>query len=170
MGMMKSLNVSKILGGGKAGPGKTLAVTKWFFDSPKVASMMDAASVKVLSKFGAYVRRTMRSSIRRAKGSSKPGNPPKSHGADLLKKFIFFAFDPQTRSVVIGPERLNAKVGDTPRVLEFGGRNEIATYRKRKIVARRIVNIKARPYANPALKKDEPKLPAMWRDAARVKV
>lgn len=170
MGYMKNQGISKMLKGGSGGkPGSSFAVTKWFLDAPAVVNAVDKATRRVLSRFGAYVRRTMKTSIRQSKKTSAPGSPPRSH-AGLLKKFIFFAFDPASWSVVIGPERLNAKVGNVPEVLEHGGRNTVATYRRRgrkRLVSKRTVNIKARPYARPALEKEQPKLPAMWADSVR---
>jgi len=166
MGYMKNLGVQKMLGSGPGG--KTLKVTAWFFDAPAVLKAVDTGTIKVLSKFGAFVRRTMKSSIRKRKRYSNPGDPPSSH-VGLLKDFIFFSFDPQNRSVVIGPEKLNAKIGSTPEALEYGGSNVIATYRKRKVVSKHTVNIKARPYARPALEKELPKLPEMWRNSVKSK-
>ena len=165
MGYMNNLGVQKMLGSGPGG--KTLKVTAWFFDAPAVLKAVDAGTIKVLSKFGAFVRRTMKSSIRKRRKSSEPGKPPSSH-TGLLKQFIFFSFDPRNRSVVIGPEKLNAKIGSTPEVLEYGGSNVIATYRK-KVVSKHTVSIKARPYARPALEKELPKLPEMWRNSVKSK-
>ena len=167
---MKNQGVSKILGG--SGGGNSLRVTKWFFDAPAVVNAVDAATRKTLSKFGAFVRRTMRSSIRKAKSPSKPGNPPHSH-TGLLKQFTFFSFDPTSRSVVIGPERLNAVLtGNVPEVLEYGGtaRNRVVTrVNGKKSVTVRTSTIKARPFANPALAKELPKLPEMWRNSVKSK-
>ena len=76
-------------------------VKQLFFDSPKVVRAVDRTTRRVLSKFGAFVRRTARSSIRKRKRTSEPGSPPSSH-TGLLKRFIFFGYDAQKRSVVIG--------------------------------------------------------------------
>ena len=70
-----------------------------FFDSKKVVNATTRAERKVLSRFGAYVRRSARSSIRKRKKVSEPGKPPSSH-TGLLKRFIFFAYDPGRKSVV----------------------------------------------------------------------
>lgn len=165
MGYTKAQNVQKMMGHGpRAGRGQSFSVTSWFFDSPKVMNAVDAAGRKVLSRFGSFVRRTMRGSIRKRKRAAKPGQAPSSR-TGLLKKFIYFSFDPRTRGVVIGPERLNAKVGDTPHVLEYGGSHTIATYRKKngkRTVTCRRVTLKPHPYARPALAKELPKLPGMW--------
>jgi len=68
-------------------------IKQLFFDSPKVVRAVDRTTRRVLSKFGAFVRRTARSSIRKRKRISEPGSPPSSHSG-LLKKFIFFGYDP----------------------------------------------------------------------------
>jgi hypothetical protein len=131
-------------------------ITKLFFDKKAVTSKTDRATRKVLSRFGAFVRRTARSSIRKRKKPAPPGSPPSSH-IGLLKKFIFFGYEPQKRSVVIGPVQLTQKGrGEAPRLLEHGG---TGTVRKKR------VRYQARPFMVPAFEKEQPKLPAMWRDS-----
>jgi len=137
-----------------------------FFDSKKVIDATTRAERKVLSRFGAYVRRSARSSIRKRKRASAPGQPPSSH-TGLLKRFIFFAYDPGRKSVVIGPARLNQKVGNAPHALEHGGRSRVTAGRRRRRRVTRTVTIGARPFMGPAFDKEKPKLPAMWRDSIR---
>lgn len=133
-----------------------------FFDRKSVISKVDAASRKVLSKFGAFVRRSAKSSIRKRKKPAPPGSPPSSH-TGLLKKFIFFGYDPDPGSVVIGPTRLNQKGrGEAPPLLEYGGKATLKRRGKRKRTT-----YKARPYMGPAFEKEKPQLPAMWRDSVR---
>ena len=137
-------------------------ITKLFFDKKAVTSKVDAAKRGVLSKFGAFVRRAARSSIRKRKKPAPPGEPPSSH-VGLLKKFIYFGFDPARQSVVIGPVRLSQKGrGEAPHLLEYGGTGTVQ--RKGK---RRQAKIRARPFMGPAFEKEQPKLPAMWRDSVR---
>ena len=137
-------------------------VKQLFFDSPKVVRAVDRTTRRVLSKFGALVRRTARSSIRKRKRISEPGSPPSSHSG-LLKKFIFFGYDPAKRSVVIGPERLTQRGrGEAPHLLEYGGTGSVQ--RKGK---RRRAKVRARPFMGPAFEKEEPKLAAMWRDSIK---
>jgi len=137
-------------------------VKQLFFDSPKVVRAVDRTTRRVLSKFGAFVRRTARSSIRKRKRISEPGSPPSSHSG-LLKKFIFFGYDPAKRSVVIGPERLTQRGrGEAPHLLEYGGTGSVQ--RKGK---RRRAKVRARPFMGPAFEKEEPKLAAMWRDSIK---
>lgn len=97
-------------------------VKRLFFDSRAVTSRVDPAKRRVLSRFGAFVRTRSKSSIRKRKAASRPGAPPSSH-TGLLKKFIFFSYEPQKESVVIGPEKLSGRAGrDVPEILEDGGR------------------------------------------------
>ena len=94
---------------------------KFFFDSREVITRVDRTTRQVLSKFGRYVRADARQSIRKRKKASAPGKPPSSH-TGLLKRFIFFAYDLNSRSVVIGPERLpGSGYGEAPSILEYGG-------------------------------------------------
>ncbi|NLX60072.1 MAG: hypothetical protein GXY74_13420 [Phycisphaerae bacterium] len=135
-----------------------------FFDRKAVMSKVDAATRKVLSKFGAFVRQSAKSSIRKRKKPAPPGSPPSSH-VGLLKKFIFFGYDPSAGrgSVVIGPARLNQKGrGEAPPLLEYGGKTTLIRRGKKKRTT-----YKARPYMGPAFEKEKPQLPAMWRDSVR---
>jgi len=172
-----------------------------FFDTKKVIDATTRAERKVLSGFGAFVRRSAKSSIRPApalklaemtteqraafkrataiakrKGQprpkrprtsepSRPGTPPYSR-TGLLKRFIFFAFDPGRHSVVIGPARLGQKMGDAPAALECGGRSRVIRRRGKERQVCTVI-IRARPFMGPAFEKEKPKLPAMWRDSVR---
>ena len=142
-----------------------MSVRRMFFDRKAVTSRVDRATRRVLSKFGAFVRRGAKSSIRRRKRASAPGEPPSSHSG-LLRRFIFFGYDRTRRSVVIGPQMLNQKVGDAPHALEHGGTSTVVEGTRRKRRKRR-VKISARPFMGPAFERERPKLPAMWRDSVR---
>lgn len=143
-----------------------------FFDSSKVIRAVDRATRRVLSKFGAYVRTAAKSSIRKRKGASEPGKPPSSH-TGLLKRYLYFGYEPDRQSVVIGPARMNVKSGSIPETLEYGGTTTIRSGRyrtnegKRRFKSTRRVQIAARPFMQPALQQELPKLPAMWRDSVR---
>jgi hypothetical protein len=173
---------------------------EFFFDRDVVMKAVDGARLKVLSQAGAFVRRTAQQSIRPGvrtiKGvskrtqPSKPGKPPKSW-TGLLKNFIFFAFDPTTKSVVVGPTPLNQHHvvggqltrGAVPQVLEKGGTIGIREYqlsgglwvpygrrarsRQGRPVRVRNVNIAARPYMGPSLLKNVSKFPSLWERSVR---
>ena len=137
-------------------------IKKCFFDRQAVISRVEPATRRVFSKFGAFVRRTAKGSIRNRQRPALPGSPPSSH-TGLLKKFIFFGFDPDARSVVIGPTRLDRRgQGEAPSLLEYGGQTTLVRRGKRERAAYR-----ARPYMGPAFDKEQPKLPAMWRDSVK---
>jgi hypothetical protein len=136
-----------------------------FFDSKAVRSAVDRTTRRVLSRFGAFVRTAAKHSIRKRKRISAPGEPPSSH-TGLLRRFIFFGYDRGRRSVVIGPERANRKIGDAPAALEYGGTSTVVEglrNRRRK----RSIRIAARPYMGPAFEQEKPKLPAMWRSSVK---
>ncbi len=140
-----------------------LRIKQMFFDRPKVKRAVDAARRRVLSKAGAFIRQTARTSIRKRKGTSKPGSPPYSH-VGLLRRFILFGYDRQSESVVIGP--VGIKGSTAPRVLEQGGTTTVTRGRRGKRTERR-VRVAARPYMNPALEKERPKLPELWRNSVK---
>lgn len=101
-----------------------------FFDRQVVLDSMDKAERKVLSKFGAFVRKRARTSIRKRKKPSAPGTPPSSH-VGSLRRGILFAFEPEQHTVVIGPLFFPKGTGKrtgviqrshtVPEILEYGG-------------------------------------------------
>jgi hypothetical protein len=130
-----------------------------FFDSKKVKSAVDKATVRVLSRFGFLVRRDAKRSIRTRRDASKRGMPP-TNKTGLLKNFIFFVFDDKSNSVVIGPAKLSGVKGrDVPKSLEYGGPSRSADGS--------LLNVGPRPFMNPALDRNLPQLPQMWRDSVR---
>ena len=131
-----------------------------FFDRQVVTNAADRAQRNVLSKFGAFVRQTARTSIRKRKAISEPGRPPSSH-TGLLKRNIFFVFSPETRSVVIGPILLNQRT-DAPRLLEHG---DTVIGKKRNKRVR--MKYRARPFMGPAFDREQQKLPDLWRNSVR---
>jgi hypothetical protein len=131
-----------------------------FFDRAAVTSAADRGTRKVFSKFGAFVRQTAKTSIRKRKAVSEPGQPPSSH-TGLLKRNIFFVFSPETRSVVIGPILLNQRT-DAPRLLEHGD-----TVVRKKRTKRVRMKYRARPYMGPAFDREQQKLPALWRNSVK---
>lgn len=134
-----------------------------FFDRQPVMDATEKAERQRLSKFGAFVRTTAKQSIKTDDDPSAPGQPPHSH-TGLLKKFIFFGFDPVWRSVVIGPIRLN-KAGALHE-LEEGGEAIITTGPRRRRTARK-VRIRARPFMAPAFATELKKMDPLWRDAIK---
>jgi len=142
-----------------------LVTKQMFFDRNAVTSAVDRATRKVLSRFGAFVRTGARHSIRKRKCVSAPGEPPSSH-TGLLRSFIFFGYDHGRRSVVIGPQRLNQKVGDAPHALEHGGLSTVVEGLRGRRRKRR-VKIAARPFMGPAFEREKPKLPALWAKSVK---
>jgi hypothetical protein len=136
------------------------SVKNCFFDRAAVKNAVDRATLRVLSKIGAYIRQAARSSIRTRKAISQPGNPPSSHEGSL-KRLIFFSYDPAAHSVVIGPVPLHG-VAEAPPLLEFGG-----TARRVRRGKGYVANYRARPYMGPALQQELPKLPSMWANSVR---
>ena len=136
-----------------------------FFDTDRVKRAADTATRKNLSKAGAFVRTTARNSIRKRKKISEPGQPPSSHRG-LLKRFIFFGYDTERKTVVVGPMRLSQKVGAAPEALEHGGRS-VAIAGRRNRRRRRRIQVKARPFMGPALEKETPKFQGLWANSVR---
>jgi endo-1,4-beta-mannosidase len=139
---------------------------KSFFDPKKVMSATERASQRVLSKIGAFIMTSAKYSMRSPRGkknkgaSSKPGQPPNKH-TGYLAKFLYFAYEPKTMSVVIGPALLNQvqSKGVAPLALEEGG---FSTGKNRERV-----KIRKRPYMGPAYQANESKMDALWRNSVR---
>ena len=132
-----------------------------FFDRQKVLSKVSRAERRVLSRFGAYVRQDAKQRIRRRKRPSQPEESP-TNQTGLLKRHIYFLFDSDRRSVVIGPTRLSTG-SDVPATLEYGGQTVVETSDGQPVR----VAIEERPYMGPAFRQELPKVPAMWRDSVR---
>lgn len=153
---------------------KPAQAQKFFFDTKLVAESMDKATRTVLSKFGAFVRRRARSSMRRKKKISQAGQPPAAH-TGRLKELIFFAADLPNQSVVIGPVALNGDGGQVPSLLEYGGEikrslNAIGNRvgrRSRNAAKTVVMHYTARPSMHPALEEEEKNLPPLWTNSLK---
>jgi hypothetical protein len=127
-----------------------------------------AATRRALIKFGSYVRSTARQSIRSRKAASAAGSPPSSH-AGTLKRLIFFAYEPASQNVVIGPELVRATPGPStiPEALEHGGETTRRILKGRSRGLARRQTVAARPFMQPAFEKEQTKLPALWADSIK---
>jgi hypothetical protein len=147
---------------------------KTFFDRPAVKRAAGRFGSRWLARAGAFIMRAARSSMRKRKAVSEPGQPPSVH-AGHLKKGIVFGFDSGRRTVVIGPTPAwrQASSGGELRgasLLEFGG---VVTRRKDRRLRR--MRYRARPFMGPALvrgmddlgRKYPTELPRLWATSVR---
>ncbi len=149
------------------------AAKEGFFDRDKITSLVGEATIKNLSKMGAFVRQTAKKSMgRKRKHASAPGQPPSVH-LGLLKDLLFFLYDASHHSVVVGPTLINRSTG-APHTLEFGGEAEIEEFQFRrrggKTVhekVKRTVTIKPRPYMGPALEAEKPGFEKLWANSIK---
>ncbi len=159
-----------------------MRIKSMFFDAPKVKNAVDRAKRRALSKGGAFIRRSAKSSIRKRKAEAQPGKPPSSHEGSL-KRLIFFGYDEVTDSTVVGPVPFKGKAAP---LIEFGG--TIRTKRRRfvpvgkvgrgaggKFTKRKLRRVPAgtrmtyqpHPYMAPALEKNKQVLPKVWANSIR---
>ena len=125
--------------------------TKVEFDEDGLVARVAKASLAVLRRMGAYVRRAAQHKVRSSEKPSPPGTPPHSK-TGVLKRGILFGVEKRRQSVVIGPsERF---VGESMSAHEFGGR-----YRKERYPKR--------PLMGPTLKESAPRLSRLWEDAVK---
>jgi hypothetical protein len=171
-----------------------------FFDRPAVLAAVTEATRKAMSRGGAFVRTDAKGSLRYAtkkRAVSKPGNPPIVHRGDtkiggrsvsLLKEMIFFAYDPSTRSVVVGPTAINSAAKfirrgqkTVPQILEEGGEIKVVEvfhrgqWKRASIVGAakarnlpqrvRSAKIAPRPFMVPAMNRVVPKLMPLFKSS-----
>ena len=96
------------------------SANQWFLDRSAVVRLVDKKTRYVLNEFGKGTMYRDRRSQKKRLGPAPPGQPPHAH-AGLVKKFTYYKFRPETRSVIIGPELLPGKRQDNLHRLEYGG-------------------------------------------------
>lgn len=101
-----------------------LAVKEFFFDRKAVQDAIGKDMAARFLRIGGNIRTIARRSMRPAgkkDRSSKPGEAPRVRKGQL-KDLLFFAWDPSTKSLVVGPAKFpGAKGKNVPSVLERGG-------------------------------------------------
>ena len=171
-----------------AGTSTFRQVKQAFFDPSKVIKGMDRASARALSKFGAFVRTRARTSIRYRKDAAAPGQPPSAHKSGMrtktnrktgvtkrqpsspLRDNIYFYYDRETKSVIIGPTlttgqsaRGGRPQGKTvPETLEKGGRVVLPRGRAGRT---RTVTVREHPFMHPAEAAERPKLVGFFQNS-----
>lgn len=105
--------------------------SRFFLDSKKINRYISAKQRRVLNRAGAYARTVAKRSIKARKGNARAGEPPHSH-TGLLKNFIFYSYDPRTKSVVVGPQQIAAGTAGALRALEHGGQVRPKQYKREK--------------------------------------
>lgn len=156
-----------------------------FFDSDKIRDQLESKERRALSRVGSFVRRRMRSKIRKRKRPSKPGQPPSAHTTGFASlRTILFAYDQKQHSVVVGPVLLNKRQslvepvdGTVPGTLEAGGSIRIPeeSYdgvkwyrinRRQKAPKKRIrvARVEPRPFSGASLEEEieAGTIPAEW--------
>ena len=141
---------------------------KWFFDRQAVMDAVDRAALRNLSRAGSFIRTAARSSLRKRRRISRPGEPPSVHTADRVAtlKNIWFIYDPIQRSVVVGPVKLpgsRLRMSDretVPALLEFGGTAMVGR-------RRRVSRYAPRPFMGPAMERELPKFANIWANSVR---
>jgi len=121
------------------------------FDADGLVARAAKASVDVLRRMGAYIRRVAQSKVRQSRNPSQPGEPPHTRRG-ALKRGILFGVDRRTGSVVVGPSI--RFVGTSMQAHEFGGGYKRERYPKR-------------PLMGPSLRESAPHLAKMWEDAVK---
>jgi hypothetical protein len=163
----------------------SLRMRDFFFDRQAIVDRLSQANRRALSKVGAFLRRRARSSLRRRKSPSPPGNPPSVHSDDNVAtlKNILFAYEPEHESLVVGPVALNQRFyigpqlgsATVPQLQEFGSRvrvREVQIGQKwfsgiRRVRPGQKTRVRAakyppRPFMGPALEAERQNIPEAW--------
>lgn len=170
--------------GGDGGGRSVGAFKSSFFDADVVIRAMDRTTRKALSKAGAFIRQRAMTSIRKAPKANartgivargrrkkgvvvvdavaRPGEPPYGHGDQKLKRLLFFAYDADAQSVIIGPAKFQNAHGGGPEFLEYGGSTVL---RNRKGKTRPAV-FHGNPVMAPALEAEMPNVMKFFEEAA----
>lgn len=96
------------------------ARNQWFFDRAAVVKLLDRKTRWVLNEVGRSTMYRDRHSQKRKIGPAPPGQPPHAH-VGYVRKFTYYKLEPQTRSVIVGPELLPGKRQGNLSRLEYGG-------------------------------------------------
>jgi hypothetical protein len=149
-----------------------------FFDSKPVMRRLKPKQRKFFRKFGQYVKRRARTSMKPGgkKGkTSDPGDPPRYH-TKFLRKGILYGMDMGTESVVIGPKKYGRGNAD---VLEEGGMLKLFEKRNKdggvwrpmfgnrslrpwEEKRTRRAKVEARPYMAPAFEAEKKNISTIW--------
>ncbi|WP_437205862.1 hypothetical protein [Planctomicrobium sp. SH664] len=133
---------------------------EYFFDRQAIIDAVGKGEARVLNRAGAITRKIARQSMRRRKRISTPGSPPSAR-LGYLRDFLYYQWDPQSRSMVIGPAKLAGSRGYVvPELLEFGG--TVSFSRNGKRITQRFA---ARPYMGPASRVVKAKFPSLWSNS-----
>jgi hypothetical protein len=162
------------------------SMKRYFLDRQEVARQIGRANQRALIRAAAFIRRRARSSLRRRRRPSQPGQPPSVHSTNNVAtlKNIQFAYDPQSQALVIGPVALTGGqsnfgpqlAGQTvPQVMEFGAtvkmrearvgrswRNRPRRVRSGQPIRVRRVKYQPRPFMGPAFQAEAGNVPSAW--------
>jgi hypothetical protein len=128
-------------------------------DQEMVMGRAERASLRVFTKFGAFVRQRAKTLLRQRKSISDPGAPPSSH-LGLIRDHILFVVEPATKNVIIGPLMLHRGSPTALEALEHGGESLIMRHGKPISIT-----IQPRPFMQPAFDTELEQAPELWRDS-----
>ena len=149
------------------------------FNMTKLKSAVMTAAERAIIRQAAAVMRIARNSMKQAgslREHAAAGTPPLSHYGNYhgtkrggeLKKLLFYAWDQDTGSAVIGPVAFGgvSKSKPVPLLLEEGGTTSVFRKSKKRPNGYRYNRVvKPHPYMKPALEKSKERLQKYWSDA-----
>ncbi len=153
-----------------------------FFDRAAVLEAMDRKTVRALGRAGVIIQRAGKRLLKYGQTVSSPGSPPTVHKTSgftriarrgkkagqpqpvsPLRELVFYAYDPASKSTVVGPEIFrNAKSRGAPKALEKGGEVQVT----KRDGTTTIQRVEARPFMLPALQSKVSVIPQQFSVAA----
>lgn len=118
----------------------TFDTKRLFFDRPAIMRAVDRAAHRALNRAGGKLRLMAQRSMRyvsqpkkegKRRKTSAPGRPPRAvRPHPWIRKHLYYAWDPQKKSVLVGPALFGRRTG-APARLEKGGRVRIKNTRRK---------------------------------------
>lgn len=171
--------------------------TRSFFDRPAVTGAVDRAAVRVLSRFGAFVRQTARRSIRKPKQMKLSDMSPEQRESFRIRKEIAArrgetppkrpaapsrpGKPPRSQTgllrkfIFFSFDRATSSVVVGPQDVPTAGPADVPRILEEGGMTKITTGpnegqrrrVAARPYMGPAFAAEQPKLSGMWKDAVK---
>lgn len=131
----------------------------------KLIAAARKAKKRNLIRGAAIVRRRARSSLRKRKRVSRPGEKPSIHASKRNLRLILFAYDQQTQTSVVGPVKFQTSSSNVVTALEKGGRTAAKRRGRGGKRRRERRTIRPRPYMRPARDDARDAIGSLWKDS-----
>lgn len=139
------------------------AMRKAKFDTDKVRRRMDKTTLRAMDRMGGTLRKYAQFSMKnRTKLVSPPGSPPHARKQKLLKRLLYYSYDPSNKVLVVGPVLFRgSKTDGLPSLMERGGVINKVDDKDKPVMLR----YEPRPYMGPSLTDNMGKIAGFFGEA-----